>query len=235
MDPTAKFHSEAYLRSTNSRLAHLASLGLDLDGKRVFEVGAGIGDHTGFFLERGCTVVTSEPRPENLAILRERHGRHARVQVRCVDLDHPAGPRGEHFEIVHCYGTLYHLSRPAEALAFLAERCTELLLLATCVSPGQEEALNPVAENAQALTQAVSGRGCRPTRPWIVRELRRHFEHVYLPATQPDHPEYPLDWSVPPATALTRAVFIASRTRLDNALLLDHIPMQQQRACPETP
>src|ERR1700682_5619401 len=62
--PTAEqhFHSSSYLRHNASRQEHLATLGLDLNNKSVLEVGAGIGDHTTFFLDRGCEVLCTAPR-----------------------------------------------------------------------------------------------------------------------------------------------------------------------------
>ena len=43
-------------RINHARQDHLAALGLDLQAKRVLEVGAGIGLHTEFFEKRGCEV-----------------------------------------------------------------------------------------------------------------------------------------------------------------------------------
>jgi len=40
------FHSVGYLRHNARRLEHLNSLGLDISGRSVLELGAGIGDHT---------------------------------------------------------------------------------------------------------------------------------------------------------------------------------------------
>ena len=56
-----------------ARQAHLASLGLDLAGKSVLEVGAGIGLHTEFFESRGCTVVCTDGNPTNVAEIRRRY------------------------------------------------------------------------------------------------------------------------------------------------------------------
>ncbi len=49
MDPLASFATDDYRRHNSRRLEHLATLGLDLAGRKVLEVGAGIGDHTSFF------------------------------------------------------------------------------------------------------------------------------------------------------------------------------------------
>jgi hypothetical protein len=61
--PLTTFHSPLYLRHNQRRQEHLITLGLDIAGKNVLEVGAGIGDHTSFFPDRDCRVVTSDTRP----------------------------------------------------------------------------------------------------------------------------------------------------------------------------
>ena len=62
------FKNPQYQRHNSRRLEHLASLGLDLHGKSVLELGAGVGDHATFFLDRDCTLTSLEPRPENCKI-----------------------------------------------------------------------------------------------------------------------------------------------------------------------
>lgn len=233
--PTEVFHSNHYLRHTARRLEHLASLGLDLVNKRVFEPGAGIGDHTQFYLDRGCSVHASEPREENLSVMRERFAGDGRVTLEAIDLEHPPAGSPSGYDIVHCYGLLYHLSDPTEAIRYLAGCAGEMMLVELCVSFGENEALNTVEETQAHASQAVSGYGCRPTRPWVEARLREHFEHVYYPLTQPAHPEFPLDWeSSPPSAsdenkkALSRAVFVASRGPIDNSLLSPERPRTQR-------
>src|SRR5437588_11693402 len=88
-----------YLRHDQRRLEHLASLGLSIAGATVLEVGAGIGGHTSFFLDRGCQVISTEARPENLEVLCLRY---PEVQVKRLDLDNPDSSVEETFDIVHC-------------------------------------------------------------------------------------------------------------------------------------
>ena len=66
------FETDAAFRINGARLTHLASLDLPLDGGRVLGVGAGVGRLTGFFLDRGCLIVATEARSENVAELRRR-------------------------------------------------------------------------------------------------------------------------------------------------------------------
>jgi len=230
--PLDVFHSDHYLRHTARRLEHLASLGLDVVGKRVFEPGAGIGDHSMFYLDRGCSVHVSEPREENLKVIRQRFASEPRVTVEAIDLEHPPADSPEGFDLVHCYGVLYHLTDPTDAIRYLAGVAGQMMLVELCVSFGEEEQLNTVEEVQSHASQAVSGYGCRPTRPWVEARLREHFEHVYYPLSQPAHPEFPLDWSEKAAASwgggLCRAVFVASRTALDHPMLTTQRPMQQR-------
>ena len=47
-----------YAQIIKARLDHLASLNLDISEKSVLEVGAGIGLLTGFFEDRGCSILS---------------------------------------------------------------------------------------------------------------------------------------------------------------------------------
>jgi hypothetical protein len=223
---SGEFRSPWYLLHNQRRQEHLASLGLQLSQRTVIEVGAGVGDHTSFFLDRGCDVLTSDAREENVAVLRNRY---PSLDVRLLDLDRPPEVFEPRAEVVYCYGTLYHLRDPESALAFMSRCSTSLLLLETCVSPGLDEQINTVEEDARNPSQSAHGLGCRPTRPWVLSRLRQHFEHAYLTTTQPWHPEFPLDWDVGfDPSVLTRSVFVASRDPLANATLTEDLLMHQR-------
>jgi len=230
ISPEQRFLAYHYLRHNQRRLEHLASLQLDIAGSTVLEVGAGIGDHTSFFIDRGCKIVSTDAREENLQVLRSRY---PDITVRRLDMNAPDQTFNEVFDIVYCYGLLYHLNNPSVAIERMSRWCRRLLLLETCVSYGDENAINPCTENAKSPTQSVSGQGCRPTRIYVYNQLHRYFEFVYFPITQPNHEQFPIDWTVVPATednTLTRAVFIASRQRLDNKFLTEEVPSLQKRA-----
>src|SRR5256885_5811027 len=87
------FHGVNYLRHNARRQEHLASLGLQLSGRSVLELGAGIGDHTTFFLDRGCEVTSVEPRLENCqlyaALMKQRisEGYEAASRSRVIRAD----------------------------------------------------------------------------------------------------------------------------------------------------
>src|SRR5579862_1254448 len=112
-NPSARTNFDVFLTKeafaiNKARLGHLASLGLDLSNKKVLEVGAGIGLHTEFFEKRGCTVLCTDARSENIDEMLRRYP-HRKTQVVDLDREHNLSGLGT-FDIVYCYGTLYHLS-----------------------------------------------------------------------------------------------------------------------------
>jgi len=227
-----RFRTKSYVRHNARRQEHLATLGLDLSNKSVLEVGAGIGDHTTFFLDRGCKVLCTEGREENLNVIRRRFESAPNVAVEQLNLDGALPAATPRYDVVYCYGLLYHLSRPAEALAWMCDRAAGLLLLETCVSFSSEDKPFPVSEIASSQTQAITGTGCRPSRVWVMNRLREKMPHVYVTATQPRHKEFPLDWTAPrptSSTGLARAVFVASRAPLNLPTLVRELPMVQRR------
>lgn len=237
MDPATAFRNTWYHRHNLRRQEHLASLRLELEGKSVLEVGAGVGDHTTFFLDRKCRVVSLEARAANCdlfsrtmnALRDSGYEGAARWSLVEGDIESLGQTSDQRFDIVYCYGLLYHLEDPARAIRVMSDRCLDLLLLETCVSVGAGEAINAVGEEIGDPTQSFRGGGCRPTRLWVFNRLKEAFAHVYVPQTQPAHEEFPLDWSIaPPPGRLTRAVFVASRRPIENDCLLDFLPAQQK-------
>ena len=132
----AGFRSLGYLRHNQRRQEHLAALGLDLVDKTVLELGAGVGDHTTFFLDRGCTVTAVEPRLECCQFLLESYkNAHytAPVKLKLLNIDVESLPAHvtERFDIVYCYGLLYHVADPARVITLMAERCAGVGLIAS--------------------------------------------------------------------------------------------------------
>lgn len=161
-----------------------------------------------------------------MEILRSRYPDIETIQL---DLETPDLKINQQFDIVYCYGLLYHLQKPTQAIEFMARSCQKMLLLETCVSFGEEQAINLYKEVADFPSQAISSSGCRPTRKWVYNQLKQYFEFVYMPITQPNHEQFPIDWTLSSSKTLVRSVFIASRQELNNLLLLEDIPLKQQR------
>ena len=65
--------------------------------------------------------------------------------------------------------------------------------------------------------------------PFSWNELKKHFPHVYMTVTQPNHEQFAIDWTAPDKhpVKLVRAVFVASRHALDSDQLTTSIPDHQ--------
>jgi 2-polyprenyl-3-methyl-5-hydroxy-6-metoxy-1,4-benzoquinol methylase len=224
----AHFFSPHYQDHNRARLDHLHSLGLSLSGTRVLELGSGPGDHTGFYVERGCRVVSVDARQECLDVLSQRFPGVTTVQC---DLNRPEPLRElGMFDVVHCFGVLYHLEEPETILRQLAEACTGLAIVETCVSAAENSAVELVDEIRGDFTQSSTGRACRPSRRWVFDNLSRYFPFVYLTRTQPEHPEFPTDWNhLGDAPPIIRAVFVASKQPLELPALSSTLLDVQER------
>lgn len=231
-DPVPFFRNPYYFRLNQRRFEHLASLNLPIRDRSVFEVGAGIGDHTQYFLDRDCSVCATEGRDDNVEYLRQRYTDQSRVEVSKLDLDDLPDAPAAVCDITYCYGILYHLTKPADAIAYLSAATHDLMLIETVVAPTETDECVLVPESIARCSQSLRGQGCRPGRSWVMARLREHFQYVYVPKTQPFHPEFPIDWDVVARhnAGQPRAVFIGSRSRLDNPDLTDSLSPRQTRA-----
>jgi SAM-dependent methyltransferase len=208
------FDTPAALEINEARLKHLASLDLPIDGRSVLEIGAGVGHLTRFFLERDCRVVATEAREENVEELARRL---PAVDVRQADVEASLAHLGR-FDVVFCYGVLYHLENPLRALRNMSEVCTDLLLIETMVC----DATSPVLlleDETTSVNQALRGLAHRPSPPYLAIALNRiGFDHVYVAASPPKHPDYQFAWLDNLDTArdgaLLRGVFVAARRAL---------------------
>jgi hypothetical protein len=223
-DGTEHFFNQHYQWHNIKRLSHLDSLGLNIRSKSVLEIGAGVGDHTYYYLIKNCKVLSTDARENLVEYIKKRFG----VPVMTLDVENDIEKlkQLERFDIIHCYGLLYHIQNPEGFINALKGK-SEMVFLETCVSHDfREYGPHIVSEDTRNQTQSASGKGCRPTREWIFDILKKNFPFVYMPVTQPDHAEFPKNWEAPmeDRTKLIRAVFIVSEKEISNPNLTTSIP-----------
>ncbi len=200
-----------------ARMAHLASLDLPLAGRKVLDVGCGVGHLAAHLATRGCTVVCVDARPENIASLRTRY---PQLEAHVADVEREPLARFGKFDIVFCYGLLYHLESPLAGLRQMESVCKDLLLLETMVCDHRLPVLR-LEDESPVFSQALAGLGCRPSPRSVVAALTRlGFPHVYAPRVPPEHPDFQFEWknnldSWRDARPL-RCIFVASRSELRN-------------------
>lgn len=231
-DLDAVFHSDGYLRITRARAEHLISLGLPLQGKSVFEMGAGIGDFTQMLLDQGCHVTTTDMRPGNVEWMLRRFAGNADVHTMLYNVERGSMPNQKLYDAVLCYGLLYHLESPVTALSVASQitRDNGIMMVESCVShvPPTTASIDKVDEDPED-PSAGMGEGCRPSPKWLWIHMQRLFPFVYAPLTQPDHDEFPLSWEEPPTAGLSRIVLIGSKKPLLLPTLRDSFPETYER------
>jgi len=207
-----------------ARMEHLDSLGLPLAGKRVLDVGAGVGHLAQFFISKGCEVICVDGREENIAALSHRYP-GLRGIVLNVESD-PLAALGR-FDIVFCYGLLYHLENPIAAIRNMEAVCDKFLLLETVVADHHLPLLR-LDQETYTVSQALRGFGSRPSPSYVVFALTTAgFAAVYAPLRPPQHADFEVEWrndlSFSRDGHLLRCIFIASRREIINpGLVLLH-------------
>jgi 2-polyprenyl-3-methyl-5-hydroxy-6-metoxy-1,4-benzoquinol methylase len=211
---TETFDTPEALKLNQARLAHLQSLGLTLSNRSVLDVGCGVGHLAQFFVKQNCRVVCLDGRSENVDSLRTRYpGLEAHVANVETDLS-----RFGRFDIVLCYGLLYHLENPLAALRNIAAVCDDLLLLETIVCDHDQPILL-LDDETKTYSQALRGVGSRPSPRFVVTALDRvGFPLIYKPRVPPDHPDFRYEWrnnlEWKRDGNLLRKVFVASKREL---------------------
>ena len=210
------FDQPFYEAITRARLDHLESLGLPVDGKSVLDVGCGTGRLSEHFAQRSCDVTCVDGRPENIEQLRASYpGRKAAV----VDVESDVLLEQGRFDVVLCYGLLYHLAEPWGFMQRVGELGSDLLLLETCVADAEEPMLSLVRDPDDP-TMALRSVGSRPSPAYIAAALKSAgFPYVFRPHSAPDHPDF--SWERRGDRAVfrdghaLRQVFVAARQPLD--------------------
>jgi SAM-dependent methyltransferase len=235
---TSVFDTPAARDINRARLNHLASLGLLLANRTVLDVGSGPGHLAQFFVARGCEVLCLDGRPQNIETLRRTY---AGLRGEVADVESEDLGRFGRFDVVFCYGLLYHTTRPADVLQNLSRACRNLLLLETCVLDAAEATFE-IVRDTPAINQGLRGEGCRPSPAFVVDELRKAgLPHVYAPTSRPLHRDflfrYRNDHTHLRNRGLMRQVFIASREPLHNRTLrpLSSGPRLLEALSPHTP
>ena len=215
------FDQPTTLDISRARMKHLDNLRLSLEGRKVLDVGAGVGHLAQYFVKHGCDVTCTDGRRSNIDRLRELY---PGLKSSVCDVQTEALSTLGMFDVVFCYGLLYHLESPVPALRNMASVCRQMLLLETQVCDHVLPILRMGQEDPSA-DQALTGLGGRPSPSYMVMVLRNvGFEYVYAPKVPPAHPDFRFRWNGMGATGKKkhpiRCIFVASREKLPDEHLV---------------
>jgi hypothetical protein len=212
------------------RLEHLSTLGLPLSGRTVADVGAWNEHSTRYFLDRKCKVTLSGASAEATETARAQLALASdNVAFAQYDLDGaPLESLEPRYDVTHCSDWLWRSADISCALDNLKRMTRHVLIVDTLFTPGARPALFKDVGGDEA-----TGRPRLyevPTRAWVAERLAQDFPYVYYPRSQPNHRDFPTNWTAG-SFKKARAIMIAAREPLQNPRLTNEAPARYEYAC----
>jgi SAM-dependent methyltransferase len=165
----------------------LAELKQPLGLNTALDVGCGLGYFSGLLRSLGLDLTAVDGRPENAE---EAARRNPGVKVHTYDAEDPGLRALGKFDLVFCFGLLYHLENPLLAIRHLHAMTKKLLLIEAVIFPGDEPIMALIDEEVHE-DQGLNHIAFYPTEACLVKMIYRSgMKRVYRPKIQPDHPDY---------------------------------------------
>ena len=153
----------------------------------ALDVGAGVGYFTELLAKEGFAVIGVEGRETNVAVAR---GRFSHLQFELGDVEAESFPKLGTFDLVLCFGLLYHLENPFRAIRNLERVTGDILLISAATAPGSKASALLLGEKNED-DQSLTGFATYVTESSLVCMLRAAgFEYVYRMTKLPDHEEF---------------------------------------------
>lgn len=165
----------------------LPELKLRLNLKTALDLGCGLGHFSELLHSFGLEVLGVDGRAENVDEARRRHP-HLDFQV--GDAQDPNLSRLGNFDLVFCFGLLYHLENPFCVIRSISNLTSKLTLIEGMVYPSPEPTMVLLDEN-DCVDQGLNLMAFYPSESCLIKMLRRlGFSDCYMPDPMPDHPGY---------------------------------------------
>ncbi len=153
----------------------------------AIDVGCGLGYFSGFLKSLGFDVTAVDGRQQNVA---EAQRRNPEIRFLRLDAEDPAMKSLGRFDLVFCFGLLYHLENPFLTIRHLHAITKKLLLVESVVFPGAEPMMALVDEG-RTEDQGLNHIAFYPTEACLVKMLyQAGFPFVFEFSTKPEHPDY---------------------------------------------
>lgn len=174
----------------------------------ALDAGCGVGFFSQTLRECGLNASGFDARAENID---EARRRFPGLPFEQGDVEDDSIARLGRFDLVLCFGLLYHLENPLRAIRNLRSMSGKCMLLESMCVPGDKAALLMRDEPRQA-DQSVSDVAFYPSEGSLVKMLyRAGFVKVYRVTSLPDHE----DFRETQETARRRTVLLASCMPVD--------------------
>lgn len=184
----------------------------DHDLKSAVDVGCGIGFFSNYLSSRGLKVVGVDAREENIA---EAVSRYPGVEFIHGDAEDSSIQKLGQFDLVVCFGLLYHLENPFRVVRNLCALTKQILIIESMVCPGLEPIARLVHESP-GKDQGLHYVALIPSEACLVRMLfHAGFTEVYATTALPDDE----DFRESATRHRRRTMLVVSKAPLRSALL----------------
>jgi len=165
----------------------LSQLKEPLGLRTAIDVGCGLGYFSSLLKSLGFEVTGVDGRQENVE---EARRRNPGMRFERYDAEDPAFRELGRFDVVFCFGLLYHLENPLLVIRHLNAMTNVLLLVESVIFPGEEPVMGLVDESPFE-DQGLSHLAFYPTEACLEKMMfRSGFSFVYAFTVKPDHPGF---------------------------------------------
>jgi len=185
------FDAEHYERLNNSRGAVVRDVLSQLKGqlglRTAIDVGCGLGYFSDLLHSLDLQVVAVDARQDNV---KEAQRRYPQVRFQQCNAEDPGLRQIGRFDLVFCFGFLYHLENPLLTVRHLHAMTAQLLLVEGVVFPG-EEPIMALVDEGPTDDQGLNHFAFYPTEACLKKMLYRSgFRYVYRFTKFPEHPDF---------------------------------------------
>jgi FkbM family methyltransferase len=191
MTGVSQFDTEEAARINAARKSFLEDFlsGLMAQGgvKRVLDVGCGYGYFSNYLKSVNLHVVALDGRRENAT---EAKRRYPEIDFHVYDIEDPSCRTLGSFDLVLCFGLLYHLENPFQVIRNLFALSDKYLIIETMIMP-YRSSVAVLFEESRADNQGLRYLAWIPTQSGFVKMLyQAGFSGVYRPTRWPDHEQF---------------------------------------------
>jgi SAM-dependent methyltransferase len=190
----------------------IAELKPKLNLQTAIDVGCGLGYFSGFLKSHGLDVMGVDGRYQNVE---EARRRNPGIRFHQYNAEDQSLTELGKFDLVFCFGLLYHLENPFLAIRNLLTITGRILLIESVIFPGEEPIMGLIDESEHE-DQGLNHVAFYPSEACLIKILYRvGLPCVYSLAQQPNHPEYYQN----PGSRRVRTMLVASTDALDSRKL----------------
>lgn len=204
-----------FLNKSRARVVSdfVTSVRTEVNLRTAIDVGCGLGYFSDFLSSLQLQTTAVDGREENVE---EAQRRFPHATFLTMNAEDRALQAVGQFDLVFCFGLLYHLENPFQTVRNLYALTSQVSLIESVIYPGSEPLMALVDEESHG-DQGLHHIAFYPTESCLIKMLyRAGFPFVYRLAVKPEHP----DFQPPPHLRQVRVMLAASLSRLNCARLI---------------